>query len=112
MVDDHKFSLNRTVAYRHPDPEHEANDYGPGGPERTSGVIIGVRLVEDGVTGFLADAPEEWRDRLERLIADAGLRERMGRASRRYIGAQFSITAWYPVFKKVLEDAGRHGKGA
>lgn len=52
MVDDHKFSLNRTVAYRHPDPEHEANDYGPGGPERTSGVIIGVRLVEDGVTGW------------------------------------------------------------
>ncbi len=85
---------------------------GVGTPVVLSPVGMNRDVVEDGVTGFLADAPEEWRDRLERLIADAGLRERMGRASRRYIGAQFSITAWYPVFKKVLEDAGRPGKGA
>jgi len=35
------------VAYRHPDPECPPGAYGPGGPERTSGVITGVRLVED-----------------------------------------------------------------
>ena len=47
MLDDHKFSLKRTVIYRHPDPEREPGEYGPGGPDRTSGVIIGVRLIED-----------------------------------------------------------------
>lgn len=47
MVDDHKYSLNRTVAYRHPDPESAPDAYGPGGPERTSGVITGVELIED-----------------------------------------------------------------
>lgn len=47
MVDDHKYSLNRTVAYRHPEPGCDPGTYGPGGPERTSGTIIGVRLIED-----------------------------------------------------------------
>ena len=85
---------------------------GVGTPVVLSPVGMNRDVVEDGVTGFIADTPEEWRDRLERLITDPALRERMGRAARRYIETQFSITAWYPVFKKVLEEASRPGKGA
>lgn len=48
MVDDHKFSVGRTVAYRHPDPGREPGVYGPEGPDRTSGAIVGVRLIEEG----------------------------------------------------------------
>lgn len=47
MLDDHKYSLKRTVAYNHPDPERPAEQYGVGGPERTFGVIIEVYRVED-----------------------------------------------------------------
>ena len=85
---------------------------GVGTPVVLSPVGMNRDVVEDGVTGFIADTPEEWRDRMERLITDPALRERMGRAARRYIETQFSITAWYPVFKKVLEEASRPGKGA
>jgi hypothetical protein len=45
MFDDHKYSLNRIVAYAHRDPEQSGEVYGPGGPERTYGVVIEVHRV-------------------------------------------------------------------
>lgn len=80
---------------------------GVGTPVVLSPVGMNRDVVEDGVTSFLADSVEEWRDRLEQLIRDPELRERMGRAARRHIEAQYSITAFYPVFKAVIENAGR-----
>ena len=47
MLDDHKYSVNRIVAYTHQSPEHPAVVYGPGGPERTYGLVTDVRRVED-----------------------------------------------------------------
>lgn len=82
---------------------------GVGTPVVLSPVGMNKTVVEDGVTGFLAESPEEWQDKLERLITDPGLRERMGRAARRYIKAQYSIAAYYPVFKNVLQRAARDG---
>lgn len=38
--------------------------------------------VEDGVNGFLASGERVWRQRLDELVDDAGLRERMGRSAR------------------------------
>ena len=46
MLDDHKYSLGRVVAYSHRDPEHPAAMYGPGGPERTYGLVTEVHLVK------------------------------------------------------------------
>ena len=40
-----------------------------------------VSVIEDGKTGFLASDAAAWRDRLERLICDRGLREAMGRSA-------------------------------
>lgn len=45
-MDDHKFSLNRIVAYPHDDPQHPDAVYGPGGPERTYGKVMEVRHTE------------------------------------------------------------------
>ena len=45
MLDDHKYSLNRNVAYAHRDPEQPGEVYGPGGPERTYGVVIEIHKV-------------------------------------------------------------------
>ena len=80
---------------------------GVGTPVVLSPVGMNREVVEDGVTGFLAESLEEWQDKLERLIASPDLRERMGRAARRYIEQQFSITAYYPVFKRALEGVAR-----
>lgn len=82
---------------------------GVGTPVVLSPVGMNKEVVENGVTGFLADTPEEWQDNLERLIADAGLRENMGRSARRYIEQHYSIDAYYPVFKKVLQSVAQDG---
>lgn len=38
--------------------------------------------IEDGVDGFLADSPDEWREKLEKLVDDKSLRREMGQAAR------------------------------
>lgn len=45
MLDDHRYSLNRIVAYAHRDPQSPAEVYGPGGPERTYGVVVEIHEV-------------------------------------------------------------------
>lgn len=45
-MDDHKYSLNRVVAYPHDDPEHPDAVYGPGGPKRTYGKVMEVHRTE------------------------------------------------------------------
>lgn len=44
MVDDHKFSIGRTVVYRHPEPGRPGRDYGQYGSARTVGVVRAVEL--------------------------------------------------------------------
>ena len=78
-----------------------------GTPVVVSPVGMNAEVVEDGVTGFLADTPEEWRDRLGRLIADPDLRERMGRAARERVRARYSHAVYYPVLKDTLERVAR-----
>ncbi len=80
---------------------------GVGTPAVLSPVGMNAHVVEDGVTGFLADAPGEWRDKLERLITDAALRERMGRAARAVVAEKYSHAANYPNLKRALETAAR-----
>jgi glycosyltransferase involved in cell wall biosynthesis len=81
-----------------------------GTPVVLSPVGMNAEVVEDGVTGFLADSSEEWRAKLERLIADPELRERMGRAARARVQARYSHEVYYPVLKGVLERVARGEK--
>jgi glycosyltransferase involved in cell wall biosynthesis len=50
-------------------------------------------VVCDGETGLLVppDDPEALAKALQRLIADSGLRERLGKAARAHVGASFSV---------------------
>lgn len=50
MLDDHKYSVKRIVAYAHPNPSHPADVYGPGGSGRTYGTIVEVQLVKGADT--------------------------------------------------------------
>ncbi len=49
------------------------------------------RIIRHGVTGFFAYSDAEWRHVLEILIADSGLRERVGIAAREYATHQLKI---------------------
>jgi L-malate glycosyltransferase len=65
-------------------------------------------VIDDGVNGFLAATPEEWVERISALVSDADLRERMGRAARRTIEAEYSLEARagevVEVFRRLLAD--------
>jgi glycosyltransferase involved in cell wall biosynthesis len=81
---------------------------GTGTPAVLSPVGMNASVIEDGVDGFLADDPEEWREKLEKLITDPDLRERMGRAAREKVMREYSHAANYPklkaMFKKIFEE--------
>ena len=76
---------------------------GVGTPVVLSPVGMNAEVVEEGISGFLAASTAEWRDKLERLITDAGLRERMGRAARADVANRYSHAVNYPKLKAVLE---------
>jgi glycosyltransferase involved in cell wall biosynthesis len=56
---------------------------------------VGVQadLVRDGATGFQATTTEEWVAAVQRLAADAALRDRLGSAGRREVEAGYSVEA-------------------
>jgi glycosyltransferase involved in cell wall biosynthesis len=48
-------------------------------------------LIEDGVTGLLFDGEEAFVAQAERLLADPGLRRRLGEAGRAHVTARFGL---------------------
>jgi glycosyltransferase involved in cell wall biosynthesis len=77
-----------------------------GTPCVISPVGMNTEIVEDGVTGYFATTTEEWQDRLERMICDAALRERMGRAARETVLTRYAHEVHYPAFRHTLETLG------
>jgi glycosyltransferase involved in cell wall biosynthesis len=78
-----------------------------GTPCVISPVGMNTEVVEDGVNGFLAATPDEWTDKLERLIVDRELRRRMGEVARATVQERYAHAVHYPNFKEVLEKAAR-----
>jgi phosphatidylinositol alpha-1,6-mannosyltransferase len=68
-------------------------------------------IIQDGVTGFLVrqDDPDTIADRLTRLLSDAGLRDRMGRAGRERQRSEFSYERFQERLVALVED---HLEGA
>jgi glycosyltransferase involved in cell wall biosynthesis len=56
-------------------------------------------IVRDGTSGFVADTDGDFIERTTRLLADAGLRERMGAAAR----SQACGESWDSVFEQVYD---------
>lgn len=60
--------------------------------------------VEDGVTGLLADAPEEWIAAIARLAADPALRAAMGAAGRARVAERYAEEKTFARLHAVLES--------
>jgi glycosyltransferase involved in cell wall biosynthesis len=73
-------------------------------PVVASPVGINGQLVSHGGRGFLAGPEEQWRHALGTLLADAGLRLRMGNEGRTFVEQQFSRRVWFPVLLRILEN--------
>src|SRR5207342_2377602 len=56
-----------------------------GVPVVEAAVGVNTEIIQDGVNGFLASTASEWEDKIGRLLADAGLRQRLGEAGRKTI---------------------------
>jgi glycosyltransferase involved in cell wall biosynthesis len=78
-----------------------------GVPVVASPVGVNNQIIEDGVSGLLANTEAEWRDRLRSLITDAEARRRIGRAGRSRIEAKYSLRATAPEVVSVFERASR-----
>jgi glycosyltransferase involved in cell wall biosynthesis len=76
-----------------------------GVPVVASAVGVNREIVQDGVNGFLASTPDEWRHKLSALMGDANLRRRMGAAGRRTIQARYSLQVNGPRVAAVIGAA-------
>lgn len=63
------------------------------------------KIIDDGRNGFLVRGPDEWLDRLTRLLADPGLRRKLGTAGRKTVLERYSVRANEANYLAVLDAA-------
>lgn len=68
-------------------------------------VGVNVEIVREGENGLLADGPDEWAEKIARLVRDPALRERLGREARRTVEERYSVRANAPRYRAALEAA-------
>lgn len=64
-------------------------------------------IVRDGVNGLWASDTAEWVDRLNRLVASADERTRMGKAGRKILGEGYTLERAAPRFIEAVTGRGR-----
>lgn len=74
-------------------------------PVVASAVGVNCEVVVDAVTGYCVATEEEWRLALERLIAEAELRRKMGEAGRARAEEGYSLRTLAPRFGALLREA-------
>ena len=82
-----------------------------GVPVVASPVGVNNEIIEDGVSGLLANTEADWLRHFRTLLADASLRERIGRAGRRRIEQSYSLRANAPAVVEVFRRAAERANG-
>jgi glycosyltransferase involved in cell wall biosynthesis len=72
-------------------------------PAVVSPVGVNLTIVDHGINGFHAATHHEWLKRLEELINDTSLREKMGKAGREKVINEFSVESNQETFLKLFE---------
>ncbi|MBW1939840.1 MAG: glycosyltransferase family 4 protein [Deltaproteobacteria bacterium] len=71
-------------------------------PVVSSPAGVNEEIVEHGVTGFLAESPEEWKTAIKKLADDPELRKAMGEAGRKRVIEHYSVDATFHKMSKAL----------
>lgn len=77
--------------------------FATGIPAIASPVGVNKKIVEEGVNGFLCADKTEWEMTLVRLLIDASLRERMGKAGRKMVEERYSVLSQKELFLGLFE---------
>ena len=77
---------------------------GIGIPAVVSPVGANREIVQDGVTGFHAATGAEWVEKLDLLLTDAPLRQRLGAAARDKVRSLYSAEAQAPRVAEILRQ--------
>lgn len=72
-------------------------------PVVSSPAGVNGEIVEHGVTGFLAESPEEWQVAIEKLVLDPDLRRSMGEAGRKRVIERYSVDVTYRKMAQALD---------
>ena len=73
-------------------------------PVVSSPAGVNGEVVEHGISGFLAESPEQWQAALLTLCRDENLRGKMGRMGRKRAAEDYSIQATFPKMLAALGD--------
>lgn len=73
-------------------------------PVVASPVGVNGEIVEEGESGFLASSPDEWQQALKALMADAGLRKRMGMHGRSRVEERYCLQVAAPKLALLLRS--------
>ncbi len=69
-------------------------------PVVSSPAGVNREIVKEGITGFLAENPDDWRKAIDKLFHDPALRDSMGKAGQQRVVDHFSVDA---TFRKMSE---------
>jgi glycosyltransferase involved in cell wall biosynthesis len=69
-----------------------------------------AQLIEDGITGMLAESLQEWEDKLEILVTQADLRRAMGEAAQNFVRGRNSLAAVSASLEASLEFIHDHAE--
>jgi glycosyltransferase involved in cell wall biosynthesis len=73
-------------------------------PGVATAVGVNSRIIEDGVNGFIALSPDDWKSKLQMLLEDSSLRKAIGKRGRMTVVNEFSKNVWFP---RLLESYSR-----
>jgi glycosyltransferase involved in cell wall biosynthesis len=70
-------------------------------PVVSSPAGVNREIVQDGITGFFAEHPNDWRKAIDKLFRNPALRDTMGKAGQQRVVGHFSVDE---TFKKMSES--------
>jgi glycosyltransferase involved in cell wall biosynthesis len=76
-------------------------------PPVCSSVGVNSKIIKDGENGYLADQPEQWLEKLTRLLHSASLRRHLGSAARGTVEKEYSAAVQAPRVLRIFESVTR-----
>jgi glycosyltransferase involved in cell wall biosynthesis len=79
-------------------------------PTICSPVGVNTKIIQDDENGLLATTEDQWIEKLTRLLHSPSLRERLGKAGRATVEAEYSMSMHAPRVHKILESVLRSAR--